>query len=479
MSTLTSLDGDYSPISADSAGRANIAGQVAHDAAQTGNPISIGGLASAAAPTDVSADGDSVRLWALRNGAQVVNIASGGTLITGDGANGLDVDVTRVQGTVVVGDGGGSITVDGTVTADAGTGPWPVTDNGGSLTVDDGGSSLTIDGSVSITGSLPAGTNNIGDVDVLTMPGTFAEDDPHSSGQTGNFVLAVRNTAMGTQTSADGDYSPFTVDSAGRANVSGQIAHDSAINGNPLAIAAVASAAAPTDVGADQRAVRIWALRNGSLVTNIAAGGTLITGDGTNGLDVDVTRVQGTVTVDSELPAASSLSDNEANPSVPRVGAMGMVWDGATWDRQTQPLTDTQLRATAVPVSGTVTIQDGGNVISVDDAGSTLSVDDGGGSLTVDGSVTALDEDSSTGTHANFTGSGASQTIIASNASRKGSTVYNDSGVVCYVKLGATASSTSFTVKMVDQSYYEVPFKYTGVIDALWASGSVRVVEFT
>lgn len=41
----------------------------------------------------------------------------------------------------------------------------------------------------------------------------------------------------------------------------------------------------------------------------------------------------------------------------------------------TPGLTDTQLRATPVPVSGTVTVQDGGNVISVDDAGGSLTVD--------------------------------------------------------------------------------------------------------
>jgi len=40
-----------------------------------------------------------------------------------------------------------------------------------------------------------------------------------------------------------------------------------------------------------------------------------------------------TVTVDSELPAAAILTDNFANPTAPGVGAFGMVWDGATWDR--------------------------------------------------------------------------------------------------------------------------------------------------
>lgn len=47
----------------------------------------------------------------------------------------------------------------------------PVTDNGGSLSVDDGGGSLTVDGSVSLAAAVPAGTNNIGDVDVVTQIG--------------------------------------------------------------------------------------------------------------------------------------------------------------------------------------------------------------------------------------------------------------------------------------------------------------------
>lgn len=41
----------------------------------------------------------------------------------------------------------------------------------------------------------------------------------------------------------------------------------------------------------------------------------------------------GTQTVDTELPAAASLADATSNPSVPSVGALGMVWNGTTWDR--------------------------------------------------------------------------------------------------------------------------------------------------
>jgi len=41
---------------------------------------------------------------------------------------------------------------------------------GGALPIQDGGNSITVDGAVSIAAAIPAGTNNIGDVDVLSLP---------------------------------------------------------------------------------------------------------------------------------------------------------------------------------------------------------------------------------------------------------------------------------------------------------------------
>lgn len=58
-------------------------------------PVAIGGRASAAAPTDVSADNDAQIFWVLRNGAQATVLTAAGALIGGDAANGLDVDITR------------------------------------------------------------------------------------------------------------------------------------------------------------------------------------------------------------------------------------------------------------------------------------------------------------------------------------------------------------------------------------------------
>lgn len=44
----------------------------------------------------------------------------------------------------------------------------------------------------------------------------YAEDSAHSSGDQGAFVMGVRNDSNTALTSADGDYSPIAVDSAGR-----------------------------------------------------------------------------------------------------------------------------------------------------------------------------------------------------------------------------------------------------------------------
>ena len=181
---------------------ASAQGKAAHDAAASGNPLLLGGYASAAAPADVSADGDVARVWTTLKGA--VHVADAGGSLTVDGT----VTANAGTGTFVVGDGGGSLTVDGTVTANAGTGPFPV---------------------------------------------------------------------------------------------GGLAAHDAAVSGNPNLVGGYASAAAPTNVSADGDAVRAWYLRNGAQATVITAAGALVGGDATNGLDVDVTRVQGTVTVDGNI----------------------------------------------------------------------------------------------------------------------------------------------------------------------------------
>jgi hypothetical protein len=72
--------------------------------------------------------------------------------------------------------------------------------------------------------------------------------------------------------------------------------------------------------------------------------------------------------------------------------------------------------------------------------------------------------------------------LLASNPTRLGATVYNEStSGFLYVKLGAVSSAASYTVRLLPLDYYEIPFGYTGQIDAIWtsANGTARIDELT
>lgn len=79
--------------------------------------------------------------------------------------------------------------------------------------------------------------------------------------------------------------------------------------------------------------------------------------------------------------------------------------------------------------------------------------------------------------------SNTSITLLASNANRLGATIFNDAmnTVVLYLKLGAVASTTSYTVQIIGGGYYEIPFSYTGIIDGVWntTSAVARITELS
>lgn len=87
----------------------------------------------------------------------------------------------------------------------------------------------------------------------------------------------------------------------------------------------------------------------------------------------------------------------------------------------------------------------------------------------------------SSATLSNVASSASTGTIVASNANRKGLIIYNDSTQVLYLKFGATASATSYTVQIASQATWVMPPNviYTGIIDGIWASanGNARVTE--
>jgi len=196
------------------------------------------GRASAAAPTAVSADDDAVALWALRNGSQVVNLASGGSLVTvGQKASAASLPVVLASDQSALAVTGtfwqATQPVSGTVTANAGTGPWPVTDNAGSLTVDSPG--------------IPTA---LGQSTMANSMRVVVASDQSAVPVTGTFWQATQ---------------PVSV--AGTLAVAGPTAADAALTASPQTIGARASSALPTAMSADGDVVNVWANRSGALVT--------------------------------------------------------------------------------------------------------------------------------------------------------------------------------------------------------------------
>ena len=159
----------------------------------------------------------------------------------------------------------------------------------------------------------------------------------------------------------------------------------------------------------------------------------------------------------------------------------------------------------AVTQSGTwdeVGINDSGNSITVDAPVGTpafVRLSDGAAAITtlpvslasvpshaVTNAGTFLVQNNATSSSAATTSvanSVTSVTLLASNASRKSASIFNDdTAASLYVKLGATASATSYKIKIAPGGYFELPSPvYTGVVDgiATAATGSARISEET
>lgn len=90
---------------------------------------------------------------------------------------------------------------------------------------------------------------------------------------------------------------------------------------------------------------------------------------------------------------------------------------------------------------------------------------------------------SSTATTTSVADAATSQTLLSSNASRKGFSVYNDSTVNLFIAFGATASTTSFNVMVRPGGTYEMFGRgvYVGAVSGIWssdASGYARITEW-
>lgn len=97
--------------------------------------------------------------------------------------------------------------------------------------------------------------------------------------------------------------------------------------------------------------------------------------------------ISGTVTADTELPAAAALADAASNPTTPTVGAALKGYNGASWDRLRTPNVYKALAAVAIGSIATVWTPAGGKKFRLM-----------GGSISVSAAVSILFEDNAAGT---------------------------------------------------------------------------------
>jgi len=120
-------------------------------------------------------------------------------------ANSLPVVIASDQSAVPISDDGGSITVDGTVAATQ-SGTWNINNISGTVSLPTGAATESTlstlngkvtacnTGAVTISSALPAGTNNIGDVDVASLPAVV--DATYSSSSVTSVSAAATSTSI-------------------------------------------------------------------------------------------------------------------------------------------------------------------------------------------------------------------------------------------------------------------------------------------
>jgi hypothetical protein len=63
----------------------------------------------------------------------------------------------------------------------------------------------------------------------------------------------------------------------------------------------------------------------------------------------------------------------------------------------------------------------------------------------------------------------ASAEVLASNVDRMNAIFFMDGNATCYIKLGGAASNSDFSIRLVNNGYYELPEGYTGAIHAVFS----------
>ena len=290
--------------------------------------------------------------------------------VTGGAGQTADVKVTLDGEQVAISNFPATQPISGTVTANAGTGSFTVSQATaanlnatvtGTVTVQDGGGSITIDGTVAATQS--------GTWSSRTQDGSGNNVTSRTTGSARPFDVAILD-GSGNQVTSFGGGTQYT---------------DGAVQATPTGTVAM---------GTDGTNVYAIATDNsGNIGVNIQNTVNVSDAGGSITIDGSVTANQPSATAyrvivsdgTSDVPIDAAHSDAETNTENHiDVGAKGLYFNGSTWDRMRGSVADGLLvnLGTNNDITGTVTANAGTG---------TFVVGDGGSSLTVDGTVTVTD----------------------------------------------------------------------------------------
>lgn len=409
---------------------------------------------------------------------------------------------------VGINDSGNSITVD---------------DGGTTLSIDDGAGSITVDGTVAVSGTVTVGSHavtNAGtfavqvDGNALTSlqlldDTVFAEDVAAQAADKGIAILAVRRDADTSLVGADNDYANLQVNANGALKTevfSGETLPVSLTSTTITGTVAVTQSGTWDEIGINDSGNSITV--DGTVTASIAAGATTIakaedaasadadvgvpamavrkgTPANTSGTDGDYEMLQMSAgrlwtssTIDAALPAGTNAIGKLAANSGVDIGDVDVTSVGTiTPGTAATSLGKAEDAAHASGDTGVFAL-----AVRNDNLGTTYGADQDYAPIAVDlkGAVITTQK-AATASQSSVGGSASSVTVLAANSARRGAVINNDSTAILYLKLGATASTTSYTYKMYTDDCVEVPFGYTGIIDGIWASatGNARITELS
>lgn len=357
----------------------------------------------------------------------------------------LSVVLASNHDSVVVSDGSSSLTVDGTLTANQG-GAWDVRDVTGSLPLP--------------TGAATSANQSTANTLVGALTETAPASDTASSGLNGRLqrvaqrlssLITLLPTSIGQKTKT--------------ASLAVAIASDQVlpISDNDASLTVDGTVAA-TQSGN-------WDIRNVTGTIPLATGAATAANQFTT---------QTLIGAASETAPGTDTEDSGLNGRLKRV-AQRLTTLITTIETRVGSLTETaassdtassglngRLQRIAQRLTSLIALMPQSLGPQVKSASLSVTLASDTGSLP----VAITPQVSSTASPTRISISTASATLLSANTNRIGAIIYNEGAAALFVKLGASASTTSYTVKLASGAFYVVPEVYTGRIDGVTDTGT-------